>query len=953
MASTASNLTSGPLTVSDPTRQNVLNSYRSYTYNFTLSGLPAESLNDPSSWKSSSENYVILRSGGKGTTGITAPTGPTASQVEANNLTQQYTEDPNVVKQSQKNIDTLNINPDIVKGFNTNSPGRFDMFIDRLETETQFTFSKTAGLTFPRSFNFTVVEPYSINGFIEALHATAIATGYPNYGSATFLLTIKFLGYPDADNLPSAEEIPNATRSFPITFRTASMEITEKGTVYKCTAFPSTDLAFANPNTLKKSISFQGSTVVEALAGPLPRPSTYDGSCLVDRLNSMQKDASDNRTKSTIYDEYQILFPEINPDGSLDFSRVNKIGQSDLAPHVISGESGNFVDPQLVTGDNNYLIPTGNTGTGVTTELRLDPSTKKYQLQFSEGTRIHEIITNTIRDSEYINNILKNLKDPGTIDEYGMIDYFVIRSQTEASKELNLETQNPKQIYKFIVTPYKVHASSLSLTQPTQFDPKNYKQSTVRQYNYLYTGENIDVINFRLNFDYLFYQAIPYEINNDEIPSKDGAGPTNATDATKKVAVTAGDLAKDQTPANKNLPMPAKIVPDDGSGAPRSDDPYRNLSRFIHSALLNASDASVARGELEILGDPLYICTGGQGNYNPTVLSRGITTDGEADLMSGQVLIRLNFRNPIDYGTLKQGGLMQFDSNLVPFSGIYLVYKVQNVFADGVFKQRLSLVRQPGQVEQATTTAKPFSSSLDESSNSNDITVPDTTDAAPVTAGQVSDATIKRLGGQVLTGLAGAAALASAVSILKGVSGKSSAAISTAIAAASGAVAIKALSNVQNLGSSSVANLVNGTGSKVATSANVAPAVAETNSITDAAKNNVPVDTLDKTTLVNIPKFAAPSVAPAPQVDVATLDALYKSGGTSAIAKAYGVKDISQVSSELLPADTLKVVESSVPITTANPLFSLNNVTKNIADATAGADKLSSVKTLLNIIPKG
>ena len=157
MASTASNLTSGPLTVSDPTRQNVLNSYRSYTYNFTLSGLPAESLNDPSSWKSSSENYVILRSGGKGTTGITTPTGPTASQVEANNLTQQYTEDPNVVKQSQKNIDTLNINPDIVKGFNTNSPGRFDMFIDRLETETQFTFSKTAGLTFPRSFNFTVV----------------------------------------------------------------------------------------------------------------------------------------------------------------------------------------------------------------------------------------------------------------------------------------------------------------------------------------------------------------------------------------------------------------------------------------------------------------------------------------------------------------------------------------------------------------------------------------------------------------------------------------------------------------------------------------------------------------------------------------------------------------------------------------------------------------------------
>ena len=142
----------------DPKIQNVLDHYRSYTYNFTLSAVSKEDSNDPKKFQSDSVGYVILKSGGKGTTGIKTPTGPTSAQVDAN--TKLQTDQAATVASiasSQKNIDTLQFNADLVPGFNKNSPGRFDMFIDKFEIHTTFD-SSLAGFTTIQLINFTVIE---------------------------------------------------------------------------------------------------------------------------------------------------------------------------------------------------------------------------------------------------------------------------------------------------------------------------------------------------------------------------------------------------------------------------------------------------------------------------------------------------------------------------------------------------------------------------------------------------------------------------------------------------------------------------------------------------------------------------------------------------------------------------------------------------------------------------
>lgn len=943
----------------DPKIGNVLNNYRSYTYNFTLSALPKISSNQPKNYEKDSAPYTVLKSGGKGTSGIAGVAGPTSAQVEANNLAQQYAEDPTVVQQSQKNIDSLKFNADLIPGFNKSSPGRFDMFIDKFEITTSMSPSALIGFIPQGMFRFTVVEPHSINGFLEALHVAAVSAGYVSYIGATFLITLKFLGYPDSDTAESPagpEEVPFSTRSWPVVLTKADLEVTEKGAVYTCQATECGAMAVADSvNLLKKSITFEGVKLQDALAGPLEaeRPANYAGNDFVTKVNKLQKDSVKDRTGGDIYDEYRVFFPEVTETG-LDYTRVNKIGQTKLADTAQLLKSGGMEDPQTTEKKTNYKNNTDDKNTEIT---KLDPSTGKYQLQFAEGFNISSLITNTVRDSEFISDLIKALKEnPGSvIDKNGYVEYFRIRTEVEQSDIINPETKKPKAIFKYIVTPFKVHVSTIKGLPTTLWDPVKYPPFVVRAYDYMYTGKNTDVINFKVTFNSFYQTAVPFELNNDIIQSTIGAGPSNSTDITFKNPTSSNDAAQLQNGVVTSRPASVPFVPMDGPGAPKSDNAYRNLSRFIHTQFLNFSESSIAL-TLDIIGDPLYISTNGFNGYYSGPNGSGFTQNGEADFITYQVPVSVNFRNPIDIG---KSGFMDFSEEQVPYSGIYQVTSIANFFSEGIFKQRLNLTRLEGQLEGKSIKVKDYSDLFEESANPLDQITTDTTDGSPNIAGKVSDATIKRLGGTVLSNLGKAAALVGAAGVLKNISGQAATVLAASLAVPAVLnVAKSAITTVNGLASKAT-GLIGNVNEKVASAPNVTTGADSTNNITAAAKANIPVDILTQDQLANIPKSAPPATAPGPQVDVSTLESLYKIGGVSAIAKAFGVKDITKVSPDLLPPDTEKIIENSSPITVSNPLISLKNLASSAVDTSIVTDKLASAQTLLNgaqsvvtIIPK-
>ena len=165
-------------------KQNVLNSYRSIAYHFTFAGLLNEYLTDPTLYRNSELDLIILKSGGKGNSKLTisettklADTAATVISAETANAARNKfaARDPRRVdidnsdQPDEKMTDYgFESAKESVKGFNANSPGRFDMFIENIEIDTLMAFTADGGTTLPSQIKFDVIEPYSVNGFIEA-----------------------------------------------------------------------------------------------------------------------------------------------------------------------------------------------------------------------------------------------------------------------------------------------------------------------------------------------------------------------------------------------------------------------------------------------------------------------------------------------------------------------------------------------------------------------------------------------------------------------------------------------------------------------------------------------------------------------------------------------------------------------------------------------------------------
>jgi len=955
---------STPLYVSNTTDNpsNVLNTYRSYTYNFTLAGANVSDLSDPVTWRKNSENYIILKSGGKGTAGINLSAGLSPLQTKVS--TPQYgfeeTEAEYAARSEKAQNAAATENAKTISGVNQDSPGKFDMFIDQVEIETTFSFDQVVATTLANGFNFVVFEPYSMNGFLEALQATALATGYMNYMSAKYVLKMEFLGYPDDVKFPEPEVIPETTRYFLINFHEVGIEVTERGTMYRCKAGPTTDMAFADAGIIKEAGSATGITVAEILAD------------VATKMNEVNASSARERSAKN-YDKISIIFPNLKPGTEeLDIilstegetaglyvtpnNAVNDIGSSKLGEPSRDTSSSGMITPeeaQQKNQDTNYQIPKDQqTSSAGMTDTKFDPSTQKFQVQYHDGANIHGFIGNVIRDSEYIKNLLKTLGTEGTIDEYGYINYFIIVPFVTYTKEVNTESFSPYRRITYVVRSYKVHISN---TPGYSNMASNFKSFTVREYNYLYTGKNIDVINFKLNFDALFAMALPVEMNNETVSAKNAAGPDNSVTVEKPKTDVKEIANSRQVQPNRTLTVSQSYVPEAGSGLPKSDDPYTNLARNFHQAMLN-STKSMATGELEILGDPIYIATSGQGNTNPGVEAKGFTVNGEVNHTASQIPIRINFRNPIDIG---ENGWYKFSENLIPFSGIYAVQKVKSYFSEGIFKQRLAISRLPGQPEKPTTAGNNFTDTFKQTANPLDQVATDSTDAKPYKAGEVSADVLKRLGVALQTNLGTAATAVAAAAILKSVTGKNSAAIAGAIVAGGGlTVAKNLLATASTLGSTPIAKLVGGSGAAVAATSNVAPSIPDPTDVQSRAKDGVAVELLDTKTIANLPPSAPKSTAPDAVPDRAMLETIAREGGSQALAKAYGVKDVSQISSDLVPPDILKTALAAVPAVIANPFDYVKKVLANTVDTTVITNKIESASTVIagattvNIIPK-
>lgn len=670
---------------------NVLNSFRSYNYVFTLASLTSSALTRQEVPRENKEYFVIAKSGGKGT----------------------YSMQPSdTVKSNSISTNTIN-------SFNNRSPGRFDFYINNVKLDTIMGFDRNTSLSVATKLEFDIVEPYSMTGFIEALQIASIASGHDQYLNTPFLLKMEFIGYPDADQLSdNCEIVPHATRYFVFSFTGIDINVDEKGASYSCKAVPHNERGFGIPAILKAPIKPIGNTVGSVLTS------------LVDGINeSKVKDAEletdiSNKDK---HDSYFITFPTLTDTG-LNYDIVNKeIFDISMGELHTSNSVWSFRDP--ASQDKTSLSPTISA------------------YQFSEGSNIHECIVSVIRDSDYTANILRKLaSSPGDIiDSNGMVPYFIVNIDVDEKSTINNTTFRPYYNYRYQIIPYKLHYTRIPLASTVNIDTSGKYQTASRRYDYLYTGNNVDIKTFQLKFNSLFFQAIPKALGNkSDLPgASTSISPPNVVNVglavSEPVTVTPGEIGK--SPIQISQTTSGTITDGTLNAGLKQNDPYDALARNMHQAILENVDQCSA--DIEIIGDPFYLVTAGMRNSKQLTTVPGTTANGEATYTHRDILIILTFKNPIDID--EKTGQAVFGQGVVPYSGLFRVITVSSEFKDGVFSQRLSLIRVPGTLIPELEDPQPMITSVADSSQAS------TTE--PVRAANTIKATTDSLLASITSGL--------------------------------------------------------------------------------------------------------------------------------------------------------------------------------------------------------
>ena len=678
--------------------ENLLKSFASYNYNLTFACLTVNELNFPdSTYRVRDPQVTVLRSGGG------AP-GKATTAYESSDAQLEY-------------------------------------FIDDFEVGTIIAPTSDTRSSNATTFEFTVHEPYSMGLFLQTLMIAANKAGHQDYLKAPWAMIIDFVGWDDNGNILDLG--PNVRRVFPLKLTNVQFDVSAGGSQYAVQAFAWNEQAQSTTTqTIPTDEKITGSTLLEILqTGP---------ESLSALLNKRIRERAEGSQAPINKDEIVIMFPKeltsslgianqagttieqaaaMTPEEYYNQRVGNTTEYSDLTEEAQTAVLRDFSEFINSTVSNNNVVaairrvaedessvnsigkatpvqsmaeggatPFGreayvnDNGTYRTDQITISNNFRSFQ--FPQSTSIEQIIEELVIISTYGRGAAQAQPDSD-----GMINWYRVHTQTflVPDEEVRRQTgENPK-VFVYAVVPYKVHSSVFSNASQPSVAIEKRKAQAAKSYDYIYTGQNDDILDFEIKFNNSFYKALGTNINGSgdaRQATRDGASnPNNAN------FDTAGGTDSPTYGADAGVRETPNAVNTGQTGGSSNNTPEVQVARAFNEAIVN-NGVDMLTMEITILGDPYYLADSGQGNYNSPPLAQAYTTDGTMDYQRGEVEVEVNFKTPVDYNSATGDIIFpSIDNNVIvgAFSGLYKVITVRNSMSGGKFTQVLSLVRRNNQ----------------------------------------------------------------------------------------------------------------------------------------------------------------------------------------------------------------------------------------------------------------
>jgi len=386
----------------------------------------------------------------------------------------------------------------------------------------------------------------------------------------------------------------------------------------------------------------------------------------------------------------------------------SSIGQN-LAKIAQTPESVNFLGNQKIIEKftDQGQAPMAQTGliydkrNKVTTRAKNVISNNERVFNFKEGTKTTRIIEEVLLSSQWG----KNLKDQSP-DENGMINWFKIEAETYLKPNVvqeNVYGTNAK-VYHYKVTPYLVHHSHLQNMQQAGLNYDALKANAVKEYNYIYSGENLDILSFDIRLNGAFRQFIQSDASQGSVDAKTGATQQNAVaDKVDQLSLDT-EISGTFSATGAASQVFRLATSSQGSGGAGIDNSKIRWARQFHDNILGSGSIDLVEVDIEIFGDPYFIADSGLGNFSVGPGALNINAEGQMEYQRSELDVILNFRTPIDYDPDIGDMIFPEETALVgQFSGLYKVIEVSNRFSGGRFTQMLKLLRRRGQPDDVNT----------------------------------------------------------------------------------------------------------------------------------------------------------------------------------------------------------------------------------------------------------
>lgn len=558
-------------------------------------------------------------------------------------------------------------------------------------------------------FSFDILEPYSMGLLLQSLQNAAVKAGYLDYlQGAPYVLRMDIQGYNELGQVIKSVK----SKFFTLKLTSVKFSVNEGGSTYKVEAIPYNHQGFSDVinvtyNDLKifggkkgtvEEILNSGENSLVALLnrnedklvkeGKIGKPDQY--AIQFPKLASEWFSAAgnapkDNRaTKNPNIEDPKSATKGVNVATQVGSLPVNELGGASLGFDQLSGgnvlfkRAGDQIDPK--------------TGVVRRDGMTIDPKLRAFQ--FGQGQSLTSMINQVILSSDYAK---RAITDKGFSSIPGYIKWFKLDVQIELL-ELDPTVGDFSKKITYRVVPYYIHQSIFSNPNSMPIGYSELMKRVVKEYNYIYTGQNADILRFDININNLFFSGVNPSPENEG--SKTSTQDQKGSERLNKTTETGKGAAPGAQGANAGRARPKRdprlLAGYKGGSGEKTTE--QNVAENFQRAFISGNSADLVTVDLEILGDPYWIVDSGLSNYFAGAASEisQITNDGTMNYESGNIYVYLTFRTPADIN--EKTGLYDFSvaGKESPFGGIYRVNMCENIFADGLWRQKLKLLRMPG-----------------------------------------------------------------------------------------------------------------------------------------------------------------------------------------------------------------------------------------------------------------